>query len=76
MTDELLVADLVREWADRVVPGDRAAADGGAAVAVRSYAGGASVSEATSEGQRFVESWARHPSHQHAPSVRSVHLAS
>jgi hypothetical protein len=76
MIDELLVAGLVRAWSEQVAPSERAAADGGAAVAVRCFAGGASMSEAVSEGRRFVESWARHPSHQQTPRAEVLSLAS
>ncbi len=69
MIEESMVAGLVRARSQLTLPGDLAAAERAAAVAVRLYAGGASVSEACREGHRFVESWARHPSHQETDRV-------
>jgi hypothetical protein len=63
MTQELLLARLVREWIEDVLPGDEQVAERAANVAVQRYVGGASVSEACLWARRFVESWARHPSH-------------
>lgn len=65
MTDEVLVADLARRWADRLAPGDGAAAERAVALALRCYEGGASINEAAQEARRFAGSWARHPSHGH-----------
>ena len=53
-----------------------AAADAAVDVALRAYAGGASLSEATSEGRRLVDGWARHPSRHHGRRMGSLRLAS
>lgn len=76
MTHELLLAGLVRDWASGVVPGEPAAANAAAAVALRCYAGGASVSEACREARRFVECWARHPAHQPVDREQRLRIAS
>ena len=68
-TPELMVADSVHRWVDDVLPGDSAAADAAVGLAVRSYAGGASVREACEEARRFVGSWSRHPSHQRGNEI-------
>ena len=63
-SQELLLGGLVRDWVAVRLPGDIAAADRAVGVAMRTHAGGASVSEAYRAARAFVESWARHPSHQ------------
>ena len=63
METELIIADTVRRWAREVLPDQPVAADAAAALAIRCYAGGASVAEACEEARRFVGSWSRHPSH-------------
>ncbi len=72
MTHEVLLAGVVREWTGNALPGQPAAADAAAGLALRCYAGGASVREACQEVRRFVESWAQHPSNQ--PVVRDEQL--
>jgi len=62
MTCEELLMELVRSWVEDALPGDTEAAEDAAAVALRAYAGGASVSEACAEARRLVVSWSRHPS--------------
>jgi len=62
MDQELLVADTVRRWAGRSFPSDPALADAAAAAALRALAGGASVSEASREGRRYIDCCRRHPS--------------
>jgi hypothetical protein len=61
---ELVIADVVRCWAEHTVPGDPRVAAAAVALAERCYVGGASVAEACEEGRRFVGSWSRHPSRQ------------
>jgi len=63
VTNELILAEMVRAWVDRQYPGDARAADRAAAIAEGAYAGGASVSEACRDAERFVGSWSCHPSH-------------
>ena len=63
MNDALFIAHMVRNWACRVLPEEPAVADAAVMVAIRAYAGGASISEACDEGRKFMGSWARHPSH-------------
>jgi len=74
MEPELVIAEVVREWALHALPDDTNAADAAAALAVRCYSGGASVGEACQEARRFVGSWSRHPSHR-VPSA-AVAIAS
>lgn len=76
MTHEELLAGVVREWAEREWPGESAAAQAAAAVALRCYAGGASVSEACQQARCFAESWARHPSHWPVPRDQHMLVAS
>ena len=73
---ELLIANLVRDWAGRMLPGEPGVAERAAAQAVRCYAGGASVSEACREARRFVECWSHHPSHQPLRHTNPLRLAS
>lgn len=70
MSDELVLEDLVRQWAAEMVPGEAGVAERAANIALISYASGASVDEACGEARIFVESWARHPSCHPAPSAR------
>lgn len=64
MTDELVVARMVRAWSARVLPDEPEAVDRAVAAAVRSYAGGASVGEAFGVARRFLWAWTHHPSHR------------
>jgi hypothetical protein len=72
MIPEPLMAELVRAWSDQLCRTDRTAADRAVATAMRSYAGGASLSEACREARRFNQSWARHPCHQDIRSTKLV----
>jgi hypothetical protein len=76
VTHELLLARLVREWVEDVLPGEQLAADGAANVAVQRYAGGASVSEACRCARGFAESWGRHPSHRRVGAREPHSIAS
>ena len=62
MTAELIIAEVVREWVERVVPGDPATADAAVAYAVESFAGGASVTGACEEARRMAICRSHHPS--------------
>ena len=64
MTGDVMIADVVRQWVAQLLPERPDVADAAASVAARAYEGGASVSEACQEAQRFVGSWTRHPSHR------------
>lgn len=61
MEYELLLTEAVRDWTERAVPGDRAAADDAVEVALRAFAAGASVAESCEEARKFVASWVSHP---------------
>ena len=74
MTNELLLAGLVREWLEDLLPGEPAAADGAVDVAMRRYAGGASVSDACQDARAFARSWARHPSHQRSRREQALRI--
>ena len=76
MSNELLLAGAVREWAEKVWPGEPAAAEGAVTVAMRCYAGGASVSEACREARGFLRGWARHPSHARFNQEETLGIAS
>ncbi|HET9078503.1 MAG TPA: hypothetical protein VFN68_16320 [Acidimicrobiales bacterium] len=62
MTAELILADAVRDWVVRVLPGDPDAADAAVAYALASFAAGASVSESCEAARRMALSRSRHPS--------------
>jgi hypothetical protein len=76
MTSELVLAEMVRAWIDRQLPGDVRAANHAVAIAEAAYAGGASVSEACRQVRAFVGSWSRHPSHVRVAPDGRVPLAS
>ena len=62
LTAELVIADMVREWTGRTLPGDPGAADAAVNFALESFAAGASVSEACGTARRMVMCRSRHPS--------------
>ncbi|HET9443584.1 MAG TPA: hypothetical protein VFO65_09685 [Acidimicrobiales bacterium] len=66
VTEELILAGVVREWVERAMPGQPAAQAAATDLALRSYAGGASVAEALEEVKTFVACWARHPANRPA----------
>jgi hypothetical protein len=72
--DEVTLAEAVRAWVDRMVPGDRGAADAAVAAAVRAYASGASLPKACEEAHRLARSWSRHPSRPVARSHQWVSM--
>ena len=60
MSAELVLAEQVQWWVERVAPGQRRLAEAAVAKALTSFAAGASVSEACEEARRLVESRLRH----------------
>ena len=64
MCCELLLENLVREWAAELLPGEADAANDAAATALAAFEAGASLSEACILTREFLESWSRHPSHR------------
>ena len=63
MTNELVLAEVVRAWTAKVLPGEPNVAERAATLARACYAGGASVTEACWTARRFVDSFVRHPAH-------------
>jgi len=76
VTNELVLAEVVRAWVEQELPGHPGAAEGAAGVGRRAYEQGMSVSEACAEATAFVGSWARHPAHQTVHRQAAVVLAS
>jgi len=70
VTDETLLAELMRVWADKELPDEPFVAERAAAVARTSYSRGESLSEACRQARCYVKSWTRHPSYRRA--VRDV----
>jgi hypothetical protein len=68
MSAELVLAEQVQWWVERVAPGRRLLAEAAVAEALISFAAGASVSEACEEARRLVESRLGRPS----PGLASV----
>ena len=66
VTDEQVLAETVRAWANRELPGEPGVANQAASVAEASYAEGASIADACEWGRAFVGSWTRHPAHRKA----------
>ena len=56
MSAELVLAEQVQWWVERVAPGRRRLAEAAVAEALTRFAGGASVSEACEEARRLVDS--------------------
>lgn len=75
MTEELVLADMVRTWAAGVLE-DPAMTDRAVRVAESAYAGGASIGEACAQARLFVGSWVAHPSHRAAIRRMRERLAS
>ena len=63
MTNEHVLAQAVRVWVERELPGDQGAVTRAAAIALNCYRESASVSEACRQASDFVGSWTRHPAH-------------
>lgn len=78
MTNEDALTEVVRSWAEQVLPGHPEAAETAAAVARRAFHDGASVSEACQLARSFALSWSRHPAHWPGagPWDEDMHLAS
>lgn len=70
MDPELLIADCVRRRAEMMVPGDQRAMGAAMGLAMRCFSGGSSVAEACEAAERFLQSWARHPSHRVVHTLR------
>ena len=62
MTAELVLAEMVRGWAEKWFPDDPRAADIAVLVAQRAFESGASVSESCEQAMKVVTSRSRHPS--------------
>jgi len=69
VTSELLILSYVQQIALDLLPGDPEAVSRVSDMAIRSYAGGASVSEACRDARLALRSMARHPSR---PAVTGV----
>ncbi len=61
---EVILANAVREWAEKAAPGDERTVRAAVETALYLFANGASVSEACEESRSMVESRLRHPSHE------------
>ncbi len=61
MDVEVALAETVRDWARANCPGEPSVAAGAVAMALNSYAGGASTAEACVEARAFVVSWTAPP---------------
>jgi hypothetical protein len=66
--EELLIAETVRRWAPGTAASSPRVVDRAVAVALRAFAGGASIAEACAEGRRFLACCARHPAFGAWPS--------
>lgn len=62
--NNLLLEEVVREWAAKALPDEPGVATRAALLARSAYEHGATVTEACEEARAFVGSWARHPSHR------------
>ena len=76
MSNEQVLAEAIRWWADQELPGDRDAAEHASAVALRCYRAGGSVGEACRQASVFVRSWTRHPAHRPAGRQGNLRLVS
>lgn len=72
MTNESVLADAVRVWAQGELPDCEGVAEKAARVALTSYGTGASVSESCRQARRFVASWARHPANRFPRLVPAI----
>ncbi|HVA73309.1 MAG TPA: hypothetical protein VNF71_01925 [Acidimicrobiales bacterium] len=76
MTGELVLAEMVRGWAETRFPDDPGAVDLAVMVAERAYKAGASVSEACQRAMDAVTSRSLHPSQRRTVTARPERLAS
>jgi hypothetical protein len=60
---ELALAGAVWDWTRGHCPDELLVADKAVMLALSSYAGGASVAEASEQARAFVSSWIHHPAH-------------
>ena len=72
VTSELLIMDYVQQIATELLPRDPRAVSRVADLAITSYAGGASVSEACRDARCALRSMARHPTRQ--PATGPFHI--
>jgi len=72
MTSELLILGYVQQVATELLPGDPGAIARVSDLAVTSFAGGASVSEACRDASSALRSMANHPSRRVAPGSLPV----
>jgi hypothetical protein len=63
VTNDEVLAEAVRAWADEIRPGHRAVAERAALVALNCYGEGSNVREACRQASAFVQSWINHPAH-------------
>lgn len=73
---EVALAEAVRDWTRARCPGEPSVAERATAVALDSYAGGASVAEACQQARSYVRAWVCHPAHHGHLSVSLLPLAS
>lgn len=76
MTGELVLAEMVRGWAERRFPDDRGAVDLAVRVAELAYKDGASVSEACERAMNVLSSRSLHPAYPRSAPARPDRLAS
>jgi len=73
---ELALAGAVWDWTNGTCPDEPRVADDAVVLALKSYAGGASVAEAAEQARAFVSSWVHHPAHRSARQGDRFLLAS
>ena len=76
MDVELALAVAVWDWTKGGCPDEPGVAENAVVLALRSYAGGASVAKASEQAHAFVSSWVHHPAHRSAPQTDRFLLAS
>ena len=76
MDCEIELAGVVRDWAQRRCPDDPSVTEGAVTVALRSFDGGASVSEAYEMAHAFVACRVSHPAGIRAQGHARLRLAS
>jgi hypothetical protein len=76
MTNEQILAEVVRAWAEELVPGDGDVSRHAERIALEWFRQGATVSEACRQAGVFVDSWLRHPAHWSGDRYGGLRLAS
>ncbi len=76
MDVEFALAGSVWDWTRQHCPDDPHVAERAVAIAMSSYAGGASVAEACEQARAFVASWVHHPARVEAAHKEQRRLAS